>query len=369
MPCGLQADNESMGTGTILIVDESLLARAWTARVVTDKGYRVATATDTAGTLSVVREQEPDVLVVRDGPGGRRLVDALRKNGVCSGIVMLTATGNDEAAREALRVGADDVVPAPCSEQAVIRAVAAAQRRGHGRTARQARELQLDGEVRAAAAIQAALVPDTPPLDGDWQIEHGFLPASEVGGDFFDLFRSPRGSLFLALGDVSGKGVGAALLAAMAQTALRAAVMRGDGPAAALTAANAVLFEPLGRAGRFLTGFAAELDPATGTLSYADAGHGHHLLLGGDDAERPLPVGGPPLGLMPDASYSEGVETLEAGARLAVFSDGLVEGRDETDGVRAALVDAVRRRASPTQLVTDAPDQDDRTLIVVERAA
>jgi serine phosphatase RsbU (regulator of sigma subunit) len=135
-----------------------------------------------------------------------------------------------------------------------------------------------------------------------------------------------------------------------------------------LGAVNDVLFDPLGRAGRFLTAFVARLDLATGELAYADAGHGHAAVLT-DDGERPLPVGGHPLGLLPGAVYDEGAVTLGPGDRLAVFSDGLVEGDGDPEDARAALLGAIRAGVRPEALVVEAPDADDRTMVVVERVA
>lgn len=358
------------GPTNVLVVDDSALSRAWVMRIMLERGYSVGATADAASTVEQVRAGEPDVIVIDDdlpGLSGQRLVEVLRTDGVCSGVILLTDSDSDEDEREALRAGADDVLRRPFSAQIIATAVHEARLRGSERRARHDREHHLDGEVRAAAAIQAALIPEIPTLR-DWRVEAGFLPASQVGGDCFDLFDASRaGSLFVVLADVSGKGVGAALLAGMAQTAFRAAFLRGDDPAAAMAATNRVLFEPLGRAGRFLTAFVARLELATGMLRYSDAGHGHSFVLTRAGTELPLPVGGQPLGLLPDVVYEEGSATLEVGAQLAVFSDGLVEGGGEPAERRRLLMDAIRRGARPAALVTEAEDSDDRTMVLLER--
>jgi CheY-like chemotaxis protein len=355
----------------VLVVDDSALSRAWVMRILLEQGYSVGAAADGSAAVEHVRRVEPDVLVVEDdlpGLSGRRLVEVLRTSGVCSGVVMLTDSVSDEDEREALRAGVDDVLRRPCGAEGITAAVVDAHRRGRERRARHEREHHLDAEVRAAAAIQEALIPDIPTCHG-WRLETGFLPASQVGGDCFDLFAVDQGrALEIVLADVSGKGVGAAVLAAMAQTAVRSAALRGDSPARVLGAVNDVLFDPLGRAGRFLTAFVARLELATGELAYADAGHGHAAVLTGD-GERPLPVGGHPLGLLPGAVYDEGSVTLAPGDRLAVFSDGLVEGDGDPQDARDALLAAIRAGVRPEALVVEAPDADDRTMVVVERVA
>ena len=173
------------------------------------------------------------------------------------------------------------------------------------------------------------------------------------------------------MGDVSGKGMAGAVLAAMFQTAVRSALGRGDSPAEALGAAGRLLFDGLTRAGRFLTAVVAEIDLATGCLTYADAGHGHHLLLEPGGAERVLPVGGPPIGFLPDAVYADGAEGLGPGERLAAFSDGLVEdgGAGDPAAARAALAARLAAGADPADLVRGAADDDDRTLLVIGRGA
>ena len=124
------------------------------------------------------------------------------------------------------------------------------------------------------------------------------------------------------------------------------------------------------RAGRFLTATVAVIDFDSGALTYADAGHGHHLLLGPDVAERILPEGGPPVGFLPDASYEAGHDRIRPGELLAIFSDGLVENGDRDDpvAVRASLAGLLTAGVRAEVLALDAPDDDDRTMVVVRRA-
>ena len=189
-----------------------------------------------------------------------------------------------------------------------------------------------------------------------------------MGGDVHDvLLRDPR-TLAVLVADVSGKGVAGALLAAMFQGAVRAALGRGDDPAAALGAAAAQLCEGLERAGRFLTAVISEIDLVTGRVRYADAGHGHHLLLGPGGAQ-PLSAGGPPAGFLADPRYALGEAELPPGGRLALFTDGLVEGGEDDDppGARERLAAAVAAGARAAGLVAGAPDDDDRTIVIVRR--
>ena len=212
-------------------------------------------------------------------------------------------------------------------------------------------------------------MPPPAAVPAGWSVRSASLPARDVGGDVFDLVARDEHRLVVALADVSGKGVAGALFAAMFQTAVRAGLARGDEVAAALGAAGGLMFDALARAGRFVTATVAEIDLADGRVTYADAGHGHHLLLGAGGAERALTAGGPPLGFLPHPSYDRGAERIAAGELLAIFSDGLVEGGGEGDpaGARAALAARLRAGERPEGIVAGAPDDDDRTLVVLRR--
>lgn len=356
----------------VLVVDDSSFARTWTTRVLAEAGLDVLAVADGPSAIEALHAEEFDAIVLDDempGMTGREVLATIRREGMPTGVVMLTGSEDLTVEGEAMRMGADRFMRKPCPGTELVGAVGDACETAARRRQRHARELHLDGEVQAAAAIQAALLPEHPPLPDGWRLSTAFLPAREVGGDTYDLVPGGGRTLFLVVADVSGKGVGAALFAAMAQTALRAAFARGDGPAAALSSANALLFDSLARAGRFLTAFVAEVDPVTGRVAYADAGHGHHLVLGGDGRDRELPGGSSPLGFLPHLEVPLGTETLAPGETLAVFSDGLVEGTDDldTERVRGELVAGLRDGASPSTLVAQAPDADDRTLVVLSR--
>ena len=357
---------------TILVADRSALARAWSERLLADEGHRVIAASDGAEALRLARSEAPDVVVLNDalsGLTGRQVIGALRQEGAVTGIVILTGRQDADAEAEALMMGADDAVRRPCHARELAGAVSRAEAKARARRSRRVRDERLDGELRAAAAIQAALLPRGTPAPSGYRLDWAFLPAREVGGDLVDVLSGPDGSLLVMLADVSGKGLEAALLSGMARTALRAAFARGDDPAEALTAAGALLYQDLEHTGAYLTAFALRLEPGEGRLTYADAGHGHHLLLDAIGGERPLGAGGPPLGLVPRPAYDLGTETIAPGEMVAIFSDGLVEGDGEPAERRRDLLQAIAGRRYAYDLVAAAPEDDDRTLLVLERDA
>src|SRR5215204_2835815 len=187
------------------------------------------------------------------------------------------------------------------------------------------REL-VEQELRVARSIQHASLPkELPPLQG-WQISPYYRPAREVGGDFYDFHLLPEGRLGLVVGDATGKGVPAALVMSTTCGMLRLAAQSYSSPGEMLGRVNEALF-PYIPPNMFVTCFYALLDPESGLLRYANAGHDLPYLHHDGDAEE-LRARGMPLGLMPAMSYEEKETTLHVGEAALLYSDGLVEAHD-----------------------------------------
>lgn len=362
-----------MNPGTlppVIVVDDSALTRAWVERVVRHAGMSAVSAVAHAA-ADTAREYGPDVIVLTERrlpAAGCVLARRLRAGGVTAGILIIGDPDDLQLEVDAMDSGADGVLRWPSGVPDLVDAVRAAGVVGAGRRLEHERATHLDGEMQAAAMIQAALLPERPELPDGWALQSAFLPADEVGGDMVDFVTDDPAKLAIVLADVSGKGVGAALLAAMAQTAIRGALLRGANPAEALTDANALLLETLDRSGRFLTGFVASIDLASGDVAYADAGHGHVALRDPDGSWLPIQDGGLPLGLTPGADYPLGHARCGRGGLLAAFSDGLVEGVDlDPEVMRERLLESLAHGISAAQLVAEAPAADDRTLVVLGR--
>ena len=186
---------------------------------------------------------------------------------------------------------------------------------------------RVEHELGVARRIQHALLPkDLPELEG-WEIARHYQPAREVGGDFYDFLRLEDGRVGLVIGDVSGKGIAAALVMANTQSVLRAVAQReGITPGRVLEEANEVLYAYIPPT-MFITCLYAILDPESGGLVYANAGHDLPYLHRNSEAEE-LRARGMPLGLMPGMDYEEKEVTLEAGDGALFYSDGLVEAHD-----------------------------------------
>jgi serine phosphatase RsbU (regulator of sigma subunit)/CHASE1-domain containing sensor protein/anti-sigma regulatory factor (Ser/Thr protein kinase) len=241
----------------------------------------------------------------------------------------------------------------------------------------------VEQELGTARSIQHALLPkDLPTLEG-WKIAYHYQPAREVGGDFYDFLSLDDGRVGIVIGDVSGKGIAAALVMANTQSVLRAVARRGNiAPGQVLAEANEVLYEYI-PAGTFVTCFYGILDPESGRLVYANAGHDPPYLQRDGDA-RELMARGMPLGLMPGMPYEEKESALAAGDDLLFYSDGLVEAHDlegemfgfprlrklimsQSSGSGEELVDFLL--AELTRFTgPDSEQEDDITLVTLERS-
>jgi serine phosphatase RsbU (regulator of sigma subunit) len=238
---------------------------------------------------------------------------------------------------------------------------------------------RLEDDMRVAAEIQRGLLPDGAPAVTGYGVVGSNRPCRTVGGDYYDFLMS-KGRLLMALGDVSGKGTGAALL----MTVLRAAV-RGhwadDSVADAVGRINSTVCQNV-TAGKYITFFLARLDPASGRVEYVNAGHNPPLLIRRDSTIETLDEGGMVLGLFDSMPYGEGVAELRAGDTLLIFSDGVTETwsikGDEFGDQRLGEVAVRGRGLDAAGLQTEILRQlevfeagtkstDDRTLIVLKR--
>ena len=185
---------------------------------------------------------------------------------------------------------------------------------------------RIEQELRVARLIQQTLLPKAVPEPGGWDVAALYRPAREVGGDFYDFLEFEDGRLGIVVGDVTDKGVPAALVMATTRTMLRAAAQRLDSPGEVLRRVNEVLHPDI-PPNMFVTCLYAILDPKSGRMHYANAGHDLPYLRHHDGASE-LRATGMPLGLMPGMAYEEKEAVLEAGDSVLFYSDGLVEAHD-----------------------------------------
>jgi serine phosphatase RsbU (regulator of sigma subunit) len=183
------------------------------------------------------------------------------------------------------------------------------------------RQGAIEQEFKSAQEVQRILIPETlPPLPG-FAVTSAYRPAQEVGGDFFQLIAKSEGSALFILGDVSGKGLKAAMTVSLIVGTVRTLAEMFDDPAEILSRLNRRLHNRLQQG--FVTCLILRLDP-DGTCIFANAGHLPPFL---NQQELPVPPA-LPLGLVASASYDETKTRLDIGDRLTLYTDGLLEARN-----------------------------------------
>jgi serine phosphatase RsbU (regulator of sigma subunit) len=182
---------------------------------------------------------------------------------------------------------------------------------------------RLEYELGLARRIQYSLLPEALPRVTGWHLATHYEPASAVGGDFFDFIHLADGRLGLVIGDVADKGIPAALVMAVTRGLLRAVAQETSAPGEVLARVNNML-EPDIPTGMFVTCLYGVLDPESGLIRYANAGHNPPFRRQ-DGRASELKAKGMPLGLMPDMEYEEKETTILTGEYLVLYSDGLVE--------------------------------------------
>jgi serine phosphatase RsbU (regulator of sigma subunit)/anti-sigma regulatory factor (Ser/Thr protein kinase) len=194
----------------------------------------------------------------------------------------------------------------------------------------QAAEIQvrerIEQEMRLATLIQQQFLPRKLPDLPDWQVAAYYGPARAVGGDFYDFIPLPDGRIGVVVGDVTDKGVPAALVMARTQSILRGEAPRLISPSKVLERANEILVDEMPDK-MFVTCLYAVIDPTAGSIVFANAGHNLPYVRTADGVIE-LRATGMPLGLLPGMPYDEVEATIAPGQDLLLYSDGLVEAHD-----------------------------------------
>ena len=241
-------------------------------------------------------------------------------------------------------------------------------------------QAQIKAELNVARELQIAILPATFPAKPHCDSAARMIPATTMGGDFYDFIELRDGQVGLVMADVSGKGVPAAFFMAVARTTLRELASHYSDPGTCLAQANELLCRqnPMDL---FVTVFYCILDPASGAVRYANGGHNPPLVRRPDGSVEELNgTGGLVLGAMPGVEYPEHSVRLMAGDRLVLYTDGVTEAfnaADEAygterlvaeiqahgDGAASGLVERICR--SVATFAGTAPQSDDITLIVL----
>jgi serine phosphatase RsbU (regulator of sigma subunit) len=236
---------------------------------------------------------------------------------------------------------------------------------------------RIHNELRVAQLIQRQLVPKDLPRPRGWKIFASYRPAREVGGDFYDFITLADGQLLIVVGDVTGKGIPAALMMASTRSIIRGEALRLVDPSRILESTNEQLLLDIPR-NMFVTCLCALLDPRTGRLTYANAGHSLPYLRSANGVKEVWATG-TPLGLLPEIRYESREIAIGGGETILFHSDGLAEAHNQSREMfsLARMQDVIADCSDPERLIDallnalgsftgeEWEQEDDITLVVV----
>lgn len=334
-----------MSAQRILVVDDEADISTILAVTLRRAGYEVITAADGVEALEAIRRQPPDLVlldVMMPRADGFETLRRIREYGPSAQVpvIMLTAKTALADKMKGFERGADDYVPKPFEPAEVLARVQILLKRTA--QARQVAPLmtmlgdwltadglaQFGRDLETAREIQQRLLPSLPANLGGFEVGAALRPAAMVGGDFFDVV-SVGQRIGVVVGDVSGKGIPAALLMVMVRTLLREIARSLVEPGEVLGWLNASLCRDMPPS-MFVTVVLAVLDPAhPGRVALASAGHPGPVLMRGGAALRTVDVGGVMLGSFEEATFEQTTLELDPGDGLVLYTDGVVEVPEE----------------------------------------
>ena len=397
----------------ILVVDDVPANLRLLSDMLTEQGYKVRSVISGDMALMAARAAQPDLILLdinMPGMNGYEVCEYLKADSETRDIpiIFISALGETEDKVRAFTVGGVDYVAKPFRVQEVLARVEThltlralqmelqqaneeLERRVEERTA-QVVQLAIEQERMAyelhiAREVQASFLPrEVPQLPG-WEFAAQWRPARQVAGDYYDFIsqagdRGDDGLLGLVIADVADKGVPAALFMVLTRSALRAAVDRASSPSEGIAHTNRLLCVDAS-AGMFVTLFYALLNPATGEMTYVNAGHRPPLLCRADSQEFiELAPTGMALGVVSDASFTQETVHLGRDDLLVFYTDGVPEATDARECMfgmeRFERIVLDHRHGPATQIATavvQAVDEftdseepfDDVAVIVVKR--
>jgi len=375
----------------IVVIDDSRLYRGVLKKALSEAGYEVETAADGKAGVDLVIGLLPDLVVTdMDMPVmcGEEVCRRLKAEATTQmiPIIMLTANRTTDKITQ-LDAGADDYIPKSNDLAELLAKVRVFLRIKHlqDKLREQNEKLRYENELNElelsmAREVQRGLLPREGGRRGRLHLAFHYVPMRWVGGDLFDVLADEQGNTLFFVSDVSGHGVGAALITAMFKTSILGQVGRVTSVVDLVNRVNSAISSLMDE-GRFVTAFFGLLDSHGDRIQYVNAGHPPGLLLRrGEDALQRLDSTETPFGIMDEMSSPHGEIPVSPGDRLILYTDGLtdvVNADDEMLGADALSGLLLRHAALPADALAssiasrlsdyrgDADQADDMTLLVV----
>jgi sigma-B regulation protein RsbU (phosphoserine phosphatase) len=328
---------------SILIVDDAPANLRLLSQMLSKLGYGVRAVTSGKRALTSVRTAPPDLILLdikMPGLDGYEVCKHLKADPETSNIpvIFISALDDIQDKVQAFATGGVDYITKPFQIEEVLARVDThlalrrlqSQLRDANRKLMDANE-RMERELALAGKVQASFLPGELPAGDGWQLAAALKPARQTSGDFYDAVSLPNGQLGLLVADVVDKGVGAALFMALSWILVRTyASEYPTQPELVLRAVNHRVLADTD-SGQFVTIFYGILDPATGTLTYCNAGHPPPLLYHVRQANEAHPLSGTgmALGVLETETWERATVQLGPGDVLVLYSDGVTDAQDE----------------------------------------
>jgi serine phosphatase RsbU (regulator of sigma subunit) len=384
----------------ILLVDDEPFNLDYLAQELEDLEVRILTAANGREALEAVTQNSPDMIfldIMMPVMDGFEVLRRLKADSQWNGIPVVIISASDDMPNvvKGIEMGAEDFLPKPFDPVLLHARLNAGLEKKRLRDIERRYLQALERELEIGREIQADFLPGDIPQPEGWEIGAFFRAAREVAGDFYDVFELENGHLALLLGDVTDKGVGAALFMALFRSLLRAALMRetlaGCDPPGADKGPQTRLKETVSlvnnyicqvhKSAMFATLFFGIMDTQSGELVYINAGQDNPYLLREDAIHAKLEPTGPVVGVIDGADFRTRSLTLEPGDALVLYSDGVPDALDRAgerfDQSRwqallvgpmpssCRLVDHLTKGVM--DFIGEAPQYDDISLLTVRR--
>jgi sigma-B regulation protein RsbU (phosphoserine phosphatase) len=337
-----------MANQKILIVDDEPFNIDYLEQELEELNYVTFTASNGLEALDKISELSPDLVlldIMMPVMDGFEVLKRLKDNPGTHDIPVIIISANNDlkGVVKGIELGAEDYLPKPFEPTLLHARISACL------VKKQLLDLQkkylksLEREFEIAHEIQMGFLPAELPILEGWEVAAYFKAAHEVAGDYYDAFLLPNGNLFCTVGDVCGKGIGAALFMTLFRSLVRATAMSSFSDAATTQSISSIgkilkhvvcftnkyVTETHGDESTFSTLFVGIFDVNNGNLTYINCGNEPPLLLRKDKVIIPLNSTGPVVGVFPEANFSVAETSLSCGDLLLVFTDGIPDALNE----------------------------------------
>lgn len=349
----------------ILIVDDEPFNVDYLEQELADLDCELLTAANGQQALEKIRSAAPDLMlldIMMPVMDGFAVLEQVKADPATRSIpiIIISANSDLQSVVKGIQMGAEDYLPKPFEPTILHARISSSLERKRLRDREHLYLQSLEKELNIARDIQKEFLPSELPQAPGWEVAAYFKAANMVAGDYYDSFSLPDGNLAIVVGDVCGKGVGAALFMTLFRSLIRASSTAGylaaeadsasQPPAArigqALALTNRYVAETHYETLMFSTVFIAVLDVTSGTLTYINAGNEAPYLVRANGSLETLPPSGPVVGFEPAAKFDVKETRLEAGDSLIAFTDGIPDCKNPQDEFfgHARLMESLKQK-------------------------